>query len=899
MAQVNKVLIVDTVLGLAQKFNNEDELMLTEFAGQEGISIPFFYDLTMARDPAKPDIDPAMMIGTMARFGIARTNQAQSHPSHDHYVLRTGMILHFEKIDKFDKAGGVGDTSLSMYKAHLVPTFHVLGQEVRFRVFEDLSAFDIIKRILDDMKSRCPNLFRFNLDKLDSGKFPKMEYSVQFGETTYSYLCRLMDRFNMYYYYDHDGGQAGLPNLMDAENETLFVGAFPKVPANACDNRSYRLTNDDPTLETVADFQRQFEPKYRKMWFGNFNIIDPAQPPTHTDKRTQNFDLLAGHPEVAGYTISEDFPEPFVNNNEATDYAIGQGLQEEEKVFSVSGGTKNPSILAGRVFDIFDSKEEKADGTYLLKMVILKGYEHSYLTSTLTDVSNFIFRDFLFAPFKKKKGPGRDAADLTVSVVNAGLNNYLQNQQSQTFNTPFFGGSTDPQNNIYSAFGPFFLGGITQSGITGAVSLLVDSVQSVIDANDGQFSNTFVALPPHSGAVFRVPSPIPGPRPIAHGPHTALVIGEDGIDPKKQDIMCDALGRVRVRFPWDPGPPRGSASLPPSWTEDGSNSNFPLHHGENTCWVRVSEGWAGRHYGTQFLPRIGQEVIVDFIAGDPERPIITGRVYNADKSTTNLPFPHPTVETTHLKNRGDNGVSGAEELQNTVRFNPLLSGVKTWSIPTTKADGSAEDTRFQLLRFSDKRDHEQYLIRAQHRLDITAFDKRYESIHSDRHLTVGGKRTSAPPGIAGDYIAHVFRHYHLHVGDPGFPFQSGNRLAKIEQNDEVTVGRDSIQVTGGNWSVSVGGQATIAALGLPGTIVATAALNITLMVGASSIVITPAAISITAPVINLVAPAILSTVPVVPLGAAPLPPAIPMLEIAQPLTDPTAADAGDKLTPPD
>ena len=527
--------------------------------------------------------------------------------------------------------------------------------------------------------------------------------------STYSFLARLMNRFNMHYYFDHDEKQGNLPNLMLAENETLFIGKFPNVPTTACDNRSYQLTDDDPRLNAIANFQRHFEPKPSKMWFGNFNIIDPTSPPTHTDKRSANFDILSSHPAVANYAISEEFPAPFVNKDEASDYAIGQGLQQEEEEFSISGGTKNPSLLGGRLIEIFNSKELKVDGNYLLKVVILKGYEHSYLISTATDVYNFIFRDFLFAPFKKKKNTGRDAADLTVSVVNAGLNNYLQNQQAQAFNSKFFGGSGDPKDDIYHNFGPFFLGGITQVGITGAVSLLVDTVQSAIDANDGQFSNTFVALP-RTGAVFRAPSPSTAARPIAYGPHTALVIGDDGIDTKKHDILRCARSSSGA-LSLGSGSATGSETLPRSWTADGSNSDFPLHHGETTCWVRVSEGWAGRHYGTQFLPRIGQEVIVDFIGGDPERPIITGRVYNGDKGTTNLPFPDPSVNETHLKNPGENSAAAdAKELQNTARYDLPLSGIKTWSIPTTKPDGSDQPKRFQLLRFSDKRDHEQYLI---------------------------------------------------------------------------------------------------------------------------------------------------------------------------------------------
>ena len=128
-----------------------------------------------------------------------------------------------------------------------------------------------------------------------------------------------------------------------------------------------------------------------------------------------------------------------------------------------------------------------------------------------------------------------------------------------------------------------------------------------------------------------------------------------------------------------PGPPQGGSKIPPVFPF--SHSDKPTTVGGNTCWVRVVEGWAGRHYGTQFLPRIGQEVLVDFLDGDPERPVITGRLYNADGLPTNLPFPDPSVKDTQIKDLTD--------LPNTARPDLPLSGIKTWSIPTTDGDGKA------------------------------------------------------------------------------------------------------------------------------------------------------------------------------------------------------------------
>jgi hypothetical protein len=186
-----------------------------------------------------------------------------------------------------------------------------------------------------------------------------------------------------------------------------------------------------------------------------------------------------------------------------------------------------------------------------------------------------------------------------------------------------------------------------------------------------------------------------------------------------------------------------------------------------------------------------------------------------------------------------------------------------------------------LLRFSDKRDKEQYLIRSQGRLDITAYQSRYETIGSNRHLTVGGKKPDK--SIWGDYYGKVYRHYHLHVGDPAFPTKSGNRVTLLEQNEEIRVKKDSNQAIGGNWSTSVGGQATIHANGEGSTIMLNATANISLVVGLSSVVITPAAIAITSPAVLINSS-----------GPSPAKPLDPQVEVPQ---ESKAADPGDTLTP--
>jgi type VI secretion system secreted protein VgrG len=94
------------------------------------------------------------------------------------------------------------------------------------------------------------------------------------------------------------------------------------------------------------------------------------------------------------------------------------------------------------------------------------------------------------------------------------------------------------------------------------------------------------------------------PVAVVRGPQTAVVVGQSG-----EEIWTDKYGRVKVQFHWD---------------------RYGQSDDASSCWVRVSQNWAGKNWGGMFVPHVGHEVIVDFLEGDPDRPVVTGRVYNAD-----------------------------------------------------------------------------------------------------------------------------------------------------------------------------------------------------------------------------------------------------------------------------
>ncbi|WP_196092922.1 type VI secretion system tip protein TssI/VgrG, partial [Citrobacter freundii] len=111
--------------------------------------------------------------------------------------------------------------------------------------------------------------------------------------------------------------------------------------------------------------------------------------------------------------------------------------------------------------------------------------------------------------------------------------------------------------------------------------------------------NHFVVIP-----ADRTWRPQPLPKPSVDGPQSAVVTGPEG-----EEIFCDEHGRVRVKFNWDRYNPANQ---------------------DSSCWIRVVQAWAGPGFGNLAIPRVGQEVIVDFLNGDPDQPIIMGRTYHAD-----------------------------------------------------------------------------------------------------------------------------------------------------------------------------------------------------------------------------------------------------------------------------
>jgi type VI secretion system secreted protein VgrG len=271
---------------------------------------------------------------------------------------------------------------------------------------------------------------------------------------------------------------------------------------------------------------------------------------------------------------------------------------------------------------------------------------------------------------------------------------------------------------------------------------------------------SFVAL--QSGQQFR-PARIT-PEPKVQGPQNALVVGPAG-----EEIWCDKYGRVKVQFYWD------------RYGKKDENSS---------CWIRVSHPWAGGTWGMVALPRIGQEVLVDFMEGDPDRPIITGRVYNADQMP---PYALPANKTqTGTKTRSSKG--GGPANFNEIRFEDLKGSEQLYIHAEKNQDIEVENDETHWVGHDRKKtiDHDETTM-VHHDRTETVDNNETITVHANRTETVDMNETIT---IHQNRTEQVDVNESITVG--------GNRTRMVAQNEAVTVALTRTHTVGVNEAITVG-----------------------------------------------------------------------------------------------
>jgi type VI secretion system secreted protein VgrG len=335
------------------------------------------------------------------------------------------------------------------------------------------------------------------------------------------------------------------------------------------------------------------------------------------------------------------------------------------------------------------------------------------------------------------------------------------------------------------------------------------------DQSGFAYENEFEAIP--AGVPYRPPRSIPWPR--VGGAHAATVVGPPG-----EEIYTDKHGRVQVVFHWD------------------ADHSRALTH---SCFVRVAQPFAGQQFGAVFLPRVGHEVLVEFLDGNPDNPVVVGSLYNA----ANLPpWALPAKRT--------------------------QSGVRTRSTPAGGADNHNE------LRFEDKKGAEQLFVQAERDLDTVVKRNETRRVGADRTTTIhandartveeGDDTTVVAKGTQSITVGEGSRT--LSVKKDHTVTVEGAEAVTVEKKRTVTVrggqqhtvtGDDRTGVTGGKSVLTVAGDREVTAsqggnitvTSANGKITLEAMQSITLKVGGSTVTIDPSGITIKGPMVKVQADA--------------------------------------------
>lgn len=635
----------------------KDYLLLNRFSASEGMSQLFKIEAELLHEETEAGstptiVDPKSLLGKGVTISIESLDGAKRDFS--------GMVNEF--------AQGMRDIRFTSYYITIVPHVWLLTQRTQSQIFQQISVPDILKKIFKD----------FDVKYELQGTFEPRNYCVQYRETDFDFVSRLMEEEGIYYYFEHSGGK-----------DTMIIANTPQSNRD-CPSKSqikfHRIGEEEDFYGSISRFSNDYRIQTGKitLWDYNFQLptskLDTEKTSIHQFGDNQKLEMYE-HP--AGYGRKYD----------GIDKSGGEQSGELNKVFQDREKTINNRM------EMMDSRVSTASGNSDC-CALTAGYRF-----TLS---------------------GHPNESLNGQYVITSITHEAEQSPSYVSNE----GVTDP------------------------------------------YTNSFTCIPHGRGAVPYRPER-KTPKPIIYGSQTAFVVGPSG-----EEIFTDKYGRVKVQFHWD---------------RDGQVN------ASSSCWVRVAQLWAGNRWGAMFIPRIGMEVIVDFLEGDPDQPIITGCVYNPQ---TMPPYQLPDHKT-----------------KSTIKTN------------SSKGGGG-----FNEIRFEDKKGEEQIFVHGQKDQDIRIRNDRRELIGNDRHLIVKrDKREKIERDkhiiIERDEIIKIERDLHRKV--------EGKIAFKTDQSFSHEIGQGKSEKVGGNYAIDAG-QFNVKAK----TIVLEAETGLTIKVGGNFVTVNAAGVQI-------------------------------------------------------
>jgi type VI secretion system secreted protein VgrG len=470
--------------------NGETALFVVQFMVRERISRPF--DIAVVVRGRKNNLDPETFVGRFAGF------RAQTAAGE---MVWTGTCESFEQ-----SHAAMHNDVVSTYLVHIVPDFWLLTQRRGHRIFQHQTVKEIVGALLDEWG--VDHQFATTQD------YPKLEYRVQYGESDYAFVCRLLEEAGIAYTFrpDDAGG--------DTKSKIVFI---------------------DEVYDEAGSFTWVDNPSEaaQKPFLTNIHVGQSARPGAFA---ARDFDFRRPERKLLGEAPKAQGPE---GTWEQYHYSPGG--------FLIDTGPGDGGLLS--------------DGKSVARH---RDDEGTKLATRRLEAARWM-RRFV-------------AYETNVLTLRPGFE--------------------------------FTIEGHPRSEDVAGKKVLVTESQTLGNAS-GEFRLLGTAV--FSDGSFRIPLETPKPR--IDGIQSATVVGPDKGSGKDLEIHVDEFGRVRVRFHWD--------------REGKFDDN-------RTCWLRVSEGWAGAGYGAVTLPRVGDEVLVEFFDGDPDQPLVIGRLY---KQPMTMPYLLPTNKT--------------------------------------------------------------------------------------------------------------------------------------------------------------------------------------------------------------------------------------------------------------
>ena len=661
-SQAGRLASITTALGA-------DVVVLERFTATSRLSDPFLLVAdVISEEPI--DFESALyqpvLIKTLGVSGIERSFH--------------GLLFGVERHDDAQLSGH--------YQLIVRPWLAALAETTNVRIFQNQTAVDIIQAVFSSA-----GYSDFDCSGV-TGKYPLREYCVQFRESDFAFVSRLMEEEGLYYFFSHTDS---------AHTLKVCDGPGAHNPAPGLDRVEFRATASQRSQRrlNIWRWSERLSTGSASVELSEHHFLVPkasnSQHEAASGAGLREASALYDHPAGIGALQEKGVVEPgqLPTQSDRLAKVRLQAARAETRKFFGEGDAFG--LNAGDKLTLHGHSQNSLDGDYLAIATT-----HVFTAETY-----------------RSGGGGGDSADLQIHI------------EATPFDVPW-----RPQRRT--------------------------------------------------------------PKPLAGGPQTAVVVGPlENPGATDDTIFVDKHGRVKVQFFWDRQGKRDPKS---------------------SCWVRVSQGWADGGFGVVMLPRIGQEVIVDFLDGDPDRPIVTGRVYNADRMP---PYTLPDRKT--------------------------VSTIKSRTVGPSKPYDEAEeppqssDVGFNELRFEDKGGEEEVFMHAQRDMKAWVRLDDNRKVGRDQALRVGRNRDT-----------HIKKNKSLTVeeGDETREVSKGSRTTKVHKDETLTVatGNMATTVSQGDLSVSISsGKATIEA-----------AQSIELKVGSTTIKLSPTGIEMSGLTIKIDAKTALS-----------------------------------------